>query len=60
VNINIEKMTAEIDLRSNAMYIVKDGQLKKIDAPPSGFGEYTTIWKDGKVLDVIKSERVRI
>jgi len=60
VNINIEKMTAEIDIRTNCMYIVKDGQVIKINAPETGYGEYTTIWKDGKVLDVIKSERVRI
>lgn len=60
MNVNFEKMTAEIDIRTNCMYVVKDGQVTKIEGPQTGFGEYTAIWKDGKVLDVIKSERVRI
>jgi len=60
VKVDIEKMTAEIDLMENSLYVVKDGQITKIEAPQTGFGEYTAVWKDGKVLDVIKSERVRI
>jgi len=53
-------MTAEVNLMENSMYVVKDGQITKIEAPQTGFGEYTAVWKDGKVLDVIKSERIRI
>ena len=60
MKVDIEKMTAEIDLMENSLYVVKDGQITKIEAPQTGFGEYTAVWKDGKVLDVIKSERVRI
>lgn len=52
--------TAEISLTENCIYVVKDGQVTPISAPESGHGEYTAIWKDGKVLDVIKSERVRV
>ncbi|MBM7585828.1 hypothetical protein JOC86_002370 [Bacillus pakistanensis] len=55
-----EKMTAEIDLMSNCIYVVKDGHVTKIEAPQTGYGEYTAVWKDGKVLDIIKQERVRI
>ncbi|GER73409.1 DUF3954 domain-containing protein [Weizmannia acidilactici] len=57
--VNVEKMTAEVDLMENSLYVVKDGQITKIEAHQTGFGEYTAVWKDGKVLDVIKSERVR-
>jgi len=46
--------------KENCIYIVKDGVRTRIEAPVGGHGEYKTIWKDGKVLDVIKSERVRI
>lgn len=60
MKVDIEKMTAEVDLMENSLYVVKDGQITKIEAPQTGFGEYTAVWKDGKVLDVIKSERVRI
>jgi len=60
VKVNPETMTAEVNLMENSMYVVKDGQITKIEAPQTGFGEYTAVWKDGKVLDVIKSERIRI
>ncbi|MCM2674068.1 DUF3954 domain-containing protein [Alkalicoccobacillus plakortidis] len=44
----------------NCIIIIKDGQRSIIEPPCSGFGEFTTIWKDGRVLDVIKTERLRI
>ncbi|MGC8229895.1 DUF3954 domain-containing protein [Pseudobacillus badius] len=56
--INLEKMTAEIDLMENAAYVIIDGHLTKVT--PKQFGEDTIIWKDGKVLDVIRSERHRL
>lgn len=56
--INLEKMTAKINLMENAAYVVIDGQLTKVTSKQ--FGEDTIIWKDGKVLDVIRSERVRL
>jgi len=52
------KMTAEIDLMENAAYVVIDGQLTKVT--PKSHGEDTIIWKNGKVLDVIRSERHRL
>ncbi|WP_353739167.1 DUF3954 domain-containing protein [Cytobacillus oceanisediminis] len=60
VKTNIENMTAEIDLMKNCLYVVKDGQITAVSAPVSGYGEYTAIWKDGKVLDILKNERVRL
>ncbi|MFJ8245195.1 DUF3954 domain-containing protein [Peribacillus asahii] len=41
-------MKAEIDLMKNATYIVKDGQLVKVDDPPKGYGSQTIVWQDGK------------
>ena len=49
---------AEIDLKENAVYVVKNGKITKISA--MDFGEHRIIWKNGEVLDIIKSERVRV
>lgn len=43
-----EDMIAEIDLRENAVYRVKDGTIEKIDSPPTGFGEQVIFWQDNK------------
>ena len=48
----------EIDLIENAVYVVKDGSLTKVTAKK--YGKDVIIWKNGKVLDVDRSERVRI
>ena len=53
---NITK--AVIDLLEDAVYIVKNGKKTKIT--PKNHGEDRIIWKNGKVLDVDQSERVRI
>ncbi|WP_042348277.1 DUF3954 domain-containing protein [Bacillus massiliigorillae] len=58
MNVNIEKMIVEIDLSENAAYVVIDGQLTKVT--PKHFGEDTIVWQNGKVLDVIRSERHRM
>lgn len=50
----------EINLTENCLYVVKNGTLTKIDAPPSGHGKQTAVWKDGSVIDVLKEERQRI
>jgi len=57
---NRSTKTVEIPPTENAMFIVKDGEVTKIEAPKTRYGEYRVIWKDGKVLDVIRSERMRI
>lgn len=51
-------MTAEVDLMENAAYIVIDGQLTKVT--PKQFGEDLIVWKDGKVLDIVRSQRHRV
>lgn len=51
-------MTAEVDLMENAVYVVKDGQLTKVTAKEHG--QDLIIWKNGQVLDVDRSQRLRI
>lgn len=50
--------TDKINLKEDAIYIVQDGMKTKIT--PKKFGEDRIIWKHGKVLDIDRSERVRI
>lgn len=47
-----------VDLSEEAVYIVKNGKLTKLSA--KDHGEDVIIWKYGQVLDVDRSERVRI
>jgi hypothetical protein len=58
LKVDVEKMTAKIDLTENALYVVKDGLLTKITA--KNYGNDEIIWKDGKVLDVYRGERIRM
>ncbi|KMK77863.1 hypothetical protein AB990_03855 [Alkalihalobacillus pseudalcaliphilus] len=58
--VDLTKLTAEIDVTQNQLVVVSDGKVTILNGPTSGHGEYACIWKDGKVLDVIKSERVRV
>lgn len=51
-------MNEVIDLKENAVYIIQNGIKTKIT--PKMFGEDRIIWKNGKVLDIDRSERVRI
>lgn len=53
-----EGTKAVINLLEDAVYIVKDGQKTKVT--PKKYGEDRIIWKNGKVLDIDRSERVRI
>ena len=43
-----KEMKAEIDLKENAVYRVKDGQIEKVDKPGNGFGKQVITWQDGK------------
>jgi hypothetical protein len=48
VNINLEKMTAEVDLMNNKkIYLIKDGQLIEHDLPE--YGETVIVTLGGKV-----------
>lgn len=58
MKIDVEKMTAEISLMENSLYIVKDGKITKVEAIE--YGEDKIIWKNGVVLDVVRSKRMRV
>jgi len=55
---NTDKMVAEIDLKEDALYVIKNGLLTKVTAKQ--FGQDLIIWKNGQVLDIDRSERIRI
>ncbi|MDY0396801.1 DUF3954 domain-containing protein [Virgibacillus halophilus] len=44
--------------KENGVYIIQDG--KEIRIIPKNFGHDTLIWKNGRVLDVESSRRVRV
>ena len=50
--------TAMVDLMENAVYVVKKGKLTKVTAKE--FGQDVIVWKNGEVLDVDRSQRMRI
>ncbi|MDP7980121.1 DUF3954 domain-containing protein [Bacillus sp. WLY-B-L8] len=49
---NIAEMKAEIDLKENKIYVVKDGQIHEINPPSSGHGEQSFVYKNGKVTRI--------
>jgi hypothetical protein len=52
------KEKVEIPLNENAVYIVKNGKLTKVTAKE--YGQDIIIWKNGQVLDIDRSQRMRI
>lgn len=47
---NLVEMTAEIDLKTNGIYVVKNGQVQLIEPPQGGFGEQSFVYQSGKVI----------
>ncbi len=41
-------MKATIDLKEDAVYIVKEGKLEQVDKPGEGFGKQVITWQNGK------------
>lgn len=54
----MSKNTAVVDLKENAVYVVKQGRLTKVSAKE--YGQDLIVWKNGEVLDVDRSQRMRI
>lgn len=48
----------KIDLNENAIYVVKDGSMTKM--LPMSHGEDRIVWNKGTVLDVVRSQRIRL
>lgn len=47
---NLVEMTAEIDLKTNGIYVVKNGQIQLIEPPQGGYGEQSFVYQSGKVI----------
>ncbi|WP_100406652.1 DUF3954 domain-containing protein [Bacillus solitudinis] len=56
--VNFEKRTAEIDVSTNQIFVVKDGLVIAIDPPASGYGNQVAVWMGGKV-DRVESTELR-
>lgn len=54
----MSKNTAIVDLEEDALYIVKDGRITKVSRKEHG--QDIIIWKHGQVLDIDRSQRLRI
>lgn len=50
--------TVEVSLSENAVYVIKRGKMTKISAKEHG--QDLIVWKNGEVLDVDRSQRLRI
>ncbi|MBH0359240.1 MULTISPECIES: DUF3954 domain-containing protein [Bacillus] len=51
----------EIDVSSNKLYVVKDGNIIAFNPPESGFGEQVAVWINGKVdrVDTKFTEKIK-
>lgn len=54
----LDKDKAVVNLIENAVYIVKKGRLTKVTAKEHG--QDVIVWKNGEVLDIDRSQRLRI
>jgi Cu2+-containing amine oxidase len=58
--VNIEKMTAEIDVSKNQIVVVKDGQVIPVKPPASGYGDQLAVWLGGKVDRIESTEKKKL
>lgn len=40
---------AEVSLKEDAVLVIKNGELRSVPTPDSGFGEQSVLWQDGKI-----------
>lgn len=45
----VETSKVEINLREDAVIVVKNGEVQRIPKPDSGFGETSITWQNGKI-----------
>lgn len=53
-------MKKEIDVTSNKLLVVKDGEILSFNPPESGFGEQVVIWVNGKGVHVKTTSNEKI
>lgn len=54
----IDEMIAQIDLMKDAVYIVRFGELTKLN--PMDYGTDEIIWNKSNVMEVTRTHRVRL
>ncbi|MFX3616110.1 MAG: hypothetical protein ACE3JK_01090 [Sporolactobacillus sp.] len=52
-----DEKVIQIDANENAIYYITNGHVTKVSGKE--FGQDIFYWKDGKVLDVERSQRIR-
>lgn len=45
----MKESKATVDLNEDAVLVIKQGQLKRIPKPISGYGEHVITWQNGKI-----------
>lgn len=53
------KQNVEIDLNSDAVYMVSNGTLKELDKPKSGYGKQQLTWQKNKLVNVEVSYTIK-
>lgn len=44
-------MSEKLNLKEDAIYRVKNGQLEKVVSPQSGFGKQVITWQNGRITN---------
>ncbi|MFJ6415026.1 hypothetical protein ACIQLG_19795 [Terribacillus saccharophilus] len=52
-------MTATVPLTNGMIYAVVNGEIKAVEPPESGHGNYDICYKDGQPFSVNKTDKVR-
>ncbi|MFB1098156.1 MULTISPECIES: DUF3954 domain-containing protein [unclassified Terribacillus] len=53
------KQNVEIDLNTDAVYMVSNGTLKELDKPKSGYGKQQLTWQKNKLVNVEVSYTIK-
>ncbi|WP_090399680.1 DUF3954 domain-containing protein [Natribacillus halophilus] len=55
-----ERETTEIDCSEDGVFVVKNGEVTKVDKPATGYGQQNVVWLGGKVDRVESTESRKI
>ncbi|MDP7979114.1 DUF3954 domain-containing protein [Bacillus sp. WLY-B-L8] len=48
----MKRLTAEIDVTTDKIIVIKDGKVTPYERPQTGFGEQVVVWVNGKAIRV--------
>ncbi|MBM7580024.1 DUF3954 domain-containing protein [Jeotgalibacillus terrae] len=47
--------------KENGLYIIKDGEITELKPPGGdGYGSDEIVWQEGRVVDVVRTNRIRL